>query len=536
MAEQPFPRVPVALPGAPSAAWLVAALPELLETLPVEWLRRRRWFGDKAQAIARLTLRDGAPLGDRPPAALALVDVDLADGRHETYSVPLAVRRLGEAMAVLGADLAQAYLEVETPDGEVLVLYDALADPDCGRALFRQIEAHARLAGARGEFVFGRTPALAGGSPLGDVRRLGGEQSNTSVVYDDAFVLKAYRKLLNGPNPDLEVPCFLTTSARFPHVPPVAGSLAYASESFSATLACLQVFVANAGDGWAYTLSHLHQLFEYVSSVLPAGTAPDAAAAEALAQGFSAAYLRDLRRLGEITAEMHSALASRPADADFAPEGITVADVDGWVGAMEAQLATAVRLAAMAAADQPEPARRQLRGLAESEAHYRERFASLRRLAGASIAKIRHHGDYHLGQVLRTADGFVVVDFEGEPARTLAERRAKHLALRDVAGMLRSFDYAVYAALFEQPVGADLPLLEAHGLAWERLAGAAFMEGYLLQTHGTDAVFLPPDTDRLRLALDVLTLDKAVYELIYELNNRPGWVRIPLAYIVGSKA
>ncbi len=515
--------------AAPTAAWLGAALPTLVAALPGERLRRQRWFASKAQTVRAVSLRDWVAFAAEPPLALALVMVTLADGTTETYFLPLALRPAAEAAQLLGPDLPAAFLRLASPAGEYR-LYDACLDAAYARLMLGLMRAGARLPSADGVFTFGHTSALPADYAAAAVRPLRGEQSNTSLMLDHACVLKSYRRLQNGRNPDLEVPLFLTTRAAFPHTPALAGYVEYESAAFGAAVASLQAFVPNTGDGWQHTQAHLHDFYSWVK-----GTAHGAADGVELArrvQGVSGAYVAEARRLGEITGELHGALAGAAGDPAFAPEPVGYEDLARWVAGADAQLATALALAAAAASRYSAPTGDRLYQFVAAGPYYRQLNAGLLGLAAVGVAKIRHHGDFHLGQVLRTADGFAILDFEGEPARPLAERRAKHLALRDVAGMLRSFDYAAYAGLFAAGLAGD-QAAERYGLAWEALVGAAYLDGYLAKTRG--APFLPPAGDLLARTISFFTLEKAVYELVYELNNRPDWVHIPLQYLLSLR-
>lgn len=516
--------------------WLRANLERLVRSLPAAYLKRQRWFGSKAQQVEGVALRDHALFAEQPLSVLALVDVALANGASEVYFVPLVARAEGEARALLGAETDGIYLALDAPEGSYL-LYDATADPEFSRLLFRHFESPGSLAGKRGEFTFARTAALPGGSPLRAVRRLRGEQSNTSIVYDAAFILKIFRKLQNGVNPDLEIGRFLTTRTEFRNTPLLAGYAGYRDGGFDADIGSLQAFVANEGDGWSYMLRQLRELYAFVEQstlAWPRAYVPNDREVEDLVRGFAGQSFCDAQRLGAVTGLLHRALASDGHDPAFAPEPVTGADLAAWVAGMQDHLGQVLATVRAAAGNYPADTQAALLRLAAEEPRYRARLNALLRLEGTPLTKIRHHGDYHLGQVLRTRGDFVVIDFEGEPARPLAERRAKHLAPRDVAGMLRSFDYAVYAELFA--FLAELPRLnfafyERFGLAWEKLVAEAYLEGYLAETHAKGVTFLPPALDQVREIIDVFACDKAIYELAYEVNNRPDWLRIPLQYL-----
>ena len=307
------------------------------------------------------------------------------------------------------------------------------------------------------------------------MRRLGGEQSNTSVALGDALVLKHFRRLAEGVNPEAEMTRFLTEHTSFRHTPRLAGHLEYRDDAARpTTLAVAQELVADARDGWQWVLEQLAE-------------PPRAAAA-----------MTALRRLGQRTGELHRALASDPHAPAFAPEPITAADVAGWTESVIAQLSAArAALGGDAVPVDPGAVRR---GLAPM----------------IGRGKIRHHGDFHLGQTLyRPAAGdWMIIDFEGEPLRPLDERRRKHVALRDVAGLLRSIDYAAVSA----------PGAASAGPAWQADAARAFVEGY--RRAAGAAPFLPDSDAGLRDVVAVFELEKAAYEIVYEANNRPDWIAI----------
>jgi maltokinase len=321
-------------------------------------------------------------------------------------------------------------------------------------------------------------------SAVENVRPMGAEQSNTSLVFDEEVVLKAYRRVEAGVNPELELLRFLT-DVGFPSVPALEGWIAYVGTPLEATLAIAQDFVSSGGDGWELALR-----------ALSAGEGDD--------------FVEQLVLLGETTGQMHTALASHPADSAFAPEepsaealGLLTASVDEEIEELFAALPNLPELEPIAG--RGEEVREQLRGMTH---------------VGAVGKVIRTHGDYHLGQAIWSGEGWVILDFEGEPARSVVERRRKRSALRDVAGMLRSFAYAASAAELERDVEPPE--------GWEERARDAFLSGYLSEV---DANLIPSGSSFDRL-LAVFELEKAVYELRYELDNRPGWVRIPVAGIM----
>jgi trehalose synthase-fused probable maltokinase len=350
---------------------------------------------------------------------------------------------------------------------------DALDDPDFCAALLALIAREARVPGAHGEVVAARTRAFVEVPSGVRSRRLEGEQSNSSVLFGDTLILKHFRRLAAGPHPDVEITRYLTERTEFRHTPRLWGSLEYRDEAGAWALAMAQELVHGARDGWRWLL-------------------------ERLADGDEA--LTALGGLGRRTAELHLALAAGDGDPAFAPEPITPADVEAWTAAVQRQL---------------DAARAALGGRADG-IPARIETAGLRALVGA--AKQRHHGDFHLGQTLIGHGGaeVAIIDFEGEPLRPIDERRRKHTPLRDVAGLLRSLGYAAASAA----VPPD----------WEARARAAFLEGYREAAGG--APFLPRTDAGLARAVAVLEVEKAAYEVVYEANNRPDWIAIPLRGIV----
>jgi predicted trehalose synthase len=443
------------------------------------WLSGRRWYATKTRRITALTVEDRVALGD---ATLVIAEVTLDDGSRDRYALPLG------------------------PAPGPSEVADALDDPGFARAVLALVAAGGHVRGERGELrgiptaAFGRTlpPELP-------ARRLGGEQSNTSVALGDAFIMKHFRRLAEGVNPEEEMTRFLTERAGFAGTPRLYGHLEYRGPGGGVTtLAVVQELVAGARDGWQWMCAALGALAERTPST---GATPDPSRLRAL----GGPTLSALARLGGLTAALHRALASQDRDPLFAPAPITPADVAAWSQQTQAQL-TAAR--AVLGADPLPPGLRVGDGLAG--------------LLGCH--KIRLHGDFHLGQTLYREDRgeWTIIDFEGEPARPLAERRAKHAAARDVAGLLRSIDYAA-ATVVRGARGAA-----AWAAAWRDAARQAFLGAY--QTGADGATFLPPTGEALARAVAVFELEKAAYEVVYEANHRPDWVPIPAEGLVSAAA
>ncbi|HKC99674.1 MAG TPA: hypothetical protein VKG20_16645 [Methylomirabilota bacterium] len=480
-------------PARIAAALERAVAVELPAALP-----RQRWFGAKGRTIRGARLSDCGRLGDA--AWLTLVDVTFAEGPDETYAIALV---LDDDASRVPAALSLAVELDGTRRAD-----DAFDHPGFCLDLLTAFERGSTVSTARGGSIrFTRTdrfPRLAPGASVVP-RRLTGEQSNTSVVFGDVLIVKALRKVQPGPNLDYEVGEFLTFRARFPHVPPLAGAIEHVSAAgATTTLAMLQRFVPSHGDGWRWALDQLGQL-------------------QSQRAGDAAEHVfHDLFQLGTVTAALHGALASDARDPAFAPEPLTAEDARAWgervAGDVRRTCATVrARLDAL-----PREVAADARAVLASENALIERARDLNVLGTEPCAQIRIHGDYHLGQTLRTDTGFVILDFEGEPARPVAERRRKQCVLVDVAGMLRSLDYAVHTAL--SPTGVPSPA----GERWVRRANASFLEGYQEEIARVPVRLLPSSPAAFTRALSVFELDRALYEVRYELDNRPTWLGIPL--------
>jgi predicted trehalose synthase len=405
-------------------------------------VRAQRWFGSKSRALAGGRIADAGALS--ADCVLALFEVEFADGDHELYQLPYRVA--GDTEKVIG-----------------------LADPPLAHALLARLRRSERVATETAAFEFELAADLPGEGALEQVRSVGGEQSNSSVVFGERCILKAYRRLEAGESPELEMLRFLDAHG-FEQAPRLLGWYAYESPRLVATLGILQEFAPGARDGWQEALDSLADPTEFLSR---------------------------LRRLGVVTAGLHGVLASDAGDPAFALEepGLwSEADARGWLAGV------------------PEPIRTR-------SDEVLERLRALHGTGTGGMA-IRQHGDYHLGQVLWARGDWLVLDFEGEPARPLAERRRKSTPLRDVAGMLRSFAYAAETG-------------HARGASaradWERDARAAFLSGY---TEAIDDALLPPAGAPRAALLAACELEKALYELRYELDNRPDWVHVPVAGIL----
>jgi trehalose synthase-fused probable maltokinase len=422
----------------------------------IDFVRQQRWFGAKSRTVGHASVIDKATFRDADPALeLQLIEMRFDTGTHETYQL------------LTNDDL------------------DALDDPQAARELVLMIRSGAKLPAQEGIVEFGAVETFAAeGHELREARAVGTEQTNTSIVFDDELILKVFRRLEAGINPELELLRFLTEH-EFENIPALGGWYAYMGRPMDATLGILQRYIAGGLDGWDLAL-------------------------DTMAEG-SEEFLHRLRRLGEVTGRMHTLLGSDVTDPSFTPEepsaeslGLLTASIDDDIESIFVEL-PADDEAVSPILGRGEEVRDRLRLLTQ---------------VGAIGRVIRHHGDFHLGQTLWADDDWVVIDFEGEPARSLPERRRKRSPLRDVAGMLRSFAYAATATQLLR--GIDPPS------GWEARAREEFLAGY----RSTIDPSLIPSGSAMDKLLAVFELEKAVYELRYELNHRPDWVQIPVAGIM----
>ena len=492
------------------------------EFLP-RFLAAQRWFGSKSRKIVSAKIVDHARLGGLA-AELVMVEVKFAQGEPESYLVPLAVSSGPEAEAVRVAspDAVVAAL----PDGAVL--HDATLREDFRQAMLHAIQHDEKTSGEHGAFD-GRSTAALSAAAAGEMpasRRGTAEQSNTSLLFGTRFILKLLRRVEVGANPDVEVTCFLSETAHFDRIAPLLGEVRYASTAGETTsVAMLQPLIENEGDGWQWTQEELLRYYEICMADAHTTSPADARVCE-----HAALYLRAAAQLGQRTAEMHLALATPTDDTAFRAEPFKPHDLAADAERISNQINRALdaleRASITAATDD---AKRVLASRNELLA----RAQALREIDPENAGqRIRIHGDYHLGQLLRAKGDFVILDFEGEPARTLAERRRKQSPMRDVAGMLRSFSYAAFSGLdsFVARRPQAVQPLEPWADQWQQSAAREFLTAYT-ETLSANAA-LAPKPREARALLDAYLLDKALYELLYELNNRPAWVHIPLTGIL----
>jgi maltose alpha-D-glucosyltransferase/alpha-amylase len=457
------------------------------EVLP-RYIEGQRWYAAKDERVESARLQDYAVW---QAGALSWL-LQILQVRDQSYFLPMALAWEDDEEQVRA--LAQSTVARVRQQANVGVMGDAMADEGFCRNVVRAIGEGRRLQTQHGLIRF--TPTAAFGGILGGelaalaVGPLQAQSTNTSVVLGERLFLKGYRRLRAGVNPELELGRFLTEVARFPNCVPVAGAVEYsAGGGEPATLALLQAYVVNQGDGWSYTLDYLQRFLE--TQKAPVDN--------------HGAYLLLMQTLGTRTGELHRALATPSGDPVFEPEPVQAEDVRAWRSRVREEAERTLALVR-----------------SEELARRRERLFALIddcRAPQAGALKIRHHGDYHLGQVLVANNDFYIIDFEGEPSRSLAESRRKHSPLRDVAGMLRSFSYARWSATRTGALDD-----------WEAQTRRAFLAAYAAAVRGSG---LFDSMDDVAGLLRLFELEKVLYELRYEVNNRPDWVQVPLSGVLG---
>jgi maltose alpha-D-glucosyltransferase/alpha-amylase len=488
------------------------------EVLP-KWLNVQRWFAGKDDGIARVsTLSMGMLTGGDASYWCALVSVQGKGGRKrrpERYFVPLA---LADDSDTTFCDLDPFTLARVRTGPKLRSLVDASVLPGFCRALLTAMSAQQTVDAKEGQLCFRATSMLqADDLEEAPLRLLGVEQSNTSVRYGDWVIIKLYRRLDAGVHPEVEMQEFLTR-AGFEGIAPMLGTLIWNEEGGKSTaLAVASRYVRNQGDGWSFTLNYLERELE--KATLTETAATDGSR--------YAVYVAQMASLGQRTAELHQALASDRRDKAFAPAAMGPRDMAHRVNEAKATVRRACQALRRGVRRLPEPVADQARALLKAE---RRALAICDDFAKAlqGTRKLRTHGDYHLGQVLIDEGNWFIIDFEGEPVRSLAARRKKGSPLRDVAGMLRSFDYAGATATraIAGRAGLDVDNVSVAAAEWRQASESAFLEAYLQVAAGVPGV--PEERDHAERLIRLFMLEKAFYELVYEATNRPEWIGIPL--------
>jgi maltose alpha-D-glucosyltransferase/alpha-amylase len=526
-----------------------------LETVDLpEYLPKQRWFAGKSRGIKSIRIADWIPLdlplnapSDASQSALALVEVEFDTGPPDLYFLPLAMS-FGDAENELQQTAPNAIIAPVLSQRGAGWLRDGAFDDQTCALLFSLIENASRINARQGSLRGIRGKAfldlMVPAETTLQVRRSSAEQSNTSILFGDRFILKLFRRQEPGLNPDAEIGQYLAEKTNFDRIPPFAGSIEVDGltgfDGKIASLGMLQGLVANEGDGWKWTLEDLDRYYETCARLpFPENLSGELRRPLELsdqpptqvARDHLGLYLEAGATLGRRTAELHLALGAPTDDPAFAPEALTGVDLQAQLTGIRQHASSVLDVLQERLSHLPDEVVKVAASVLSRRRQILDHFGSLND-DFQQTQRIRIHGDYHLGQVLRVKTDFVILDFEGEPARPLAVRRSKQCPLKDVAGMLRSFGYAAYAGLMNYTARhpEDVTGLEPWAQLWERSAATEFLRAYREAAQGAD--FLPPRQVDFRKLLNVFLLEKAVYEILYELNSRPAWVRIPLMGIM----
>jgi maltose alpha-D-glucosyltransferase / alpha-amylase len=561
-ALEPHSELSAALPGAAEATLpaiqIGTSWEELfqkenrkqLTDILLSYTRFRRWFGGKARTVQRAVVKNliRIPL-ESENAYVSFLQLEYTEGEPEVYTLPLAFVTGTGAEQVLQSSPHAAIARIRVKNKQQFIeglLYDALWCKEFVGTLLHLILRRRKIKSESNEIRAFPAPELrkmlAPAESLPEASPLSTDQSNTSVAFGDKLLLKFFRRFEAGINPELEMNQHLSQYG-FPNSPPFAGAIELKSpHQEPATLAILHKFVQNQGDAWQYTLDYLSGFYEHAltSELGESNTALLAESPFVLAQHElppAAAetigpYLESARLLGQRTAEMHRVFSTPTDNPAFKGEPFTDLNRRAMHHSVAAQADQKIQLLQDRLKTLPEDTRILADRILEKRSQMM-RFSRSILNRKINAIRIRCHGDYHLGQVLYTGKDFVIIDFEGEPARLLGQRRIKHIPLRDVAGMLRSFHYAAHAPLFGRAGSIrpeDTARIENWARFWYVCVGATFLKSYLEMNAA--APFLPKSLDDIRILLDIAMLDKSLYELGYELNNRPEWVKIPLEGIL----
>jgi len=487
-------------------------------------LQTRRWFAAKGQEVTDISIiEEGEWRADDGGAWLfTFARVELADAPAQVYFLPLGIA-WEEGDYDPAAEYGSAALARVRQKAKTGILHSAFGDPAFCRALARAMGENREVSFGHGRLCFSSTPVYAQIADGFDeeVRQPPTEQTNTGVFFGTRAYLKGYRRLQAGTNPELEIGRFLTVSSPFPHTAPVAGALEYvAADGERVTLALLQPYVENQGNLWDYSLDYLER---YLASF---GVQPEPVDDHADVN-LHAFFLAQATRLGHRLGSLHEAFARTTGEPDFDPEPVTPADIEQWRDSVRDELILTFDLLERRRASLPESMRHLADQLLALRMRLVERLDALQ-LPIDGLVKTRYHGDLHFGQVLIAEKDYLIVDFEGEPSRPLSERRRKHSPLRDVAGMVRSADYAARTVLTRLGAGA----MERHtaiseaAREWRRAVSEAFIGGYMRATRHVPSV--PYEPAALLALLELFIIEKALYEVRYEMDHRPDWLDVPI--------
>lgn len=507
------------------------------------YLAHCRWFASKSRKIRKISIVEDVILqSEQSSSHLLVIKANFTEGAEENYLLPVSFQ-YKQSCGGLAEEFPQAVISELLIDEQEGILYDGIYNENVHQILLSIISGKRRLKGTSGEIV-----GIAGRGlktltdkfpPVLVSHPLKVEQSNSAIVFDETLFLKLYRKLEEGANPELEILRFLSDDVQFKYIPLFAGAIEYRTgKSEPQTIAIMQGYVENSGNAWSYTLEIMARFFEQIvansdgieklqQKFPPLFTTDIMNVPDSIRDRLGELFLEMVNLLGKRTAEMHKSLSLSQNNPDFDPEPFTQLYQRSLYQSMQGLVQRTFQVLDKRIKSIPE----NYRQLAEDVLRNEEKVLEImRKIIQRKITstKIRIHGDYHLGQVLYTGKDFVIMDFEGEPARPLSERKLKRSPFKDVAGMIRSFHYSTYSTLFMNPTfnSTDFPQLEKWISPLFQYISGVFLNAYLSNTG--DATFIPNDDEQIITLLNTFLMEKAVYELGYEMNNRPEWVIIPL--------
>jgi len=518
---------------------------KLAETVLEPYLRRCRWFGGKARRIKNVSIRETIPVGQgKETTQILFVKVAYREGEPETYLLPLAFSTRDEEIRFL--EEAGAVVARFKAGGASGALFDGVYNEAFRRNLFRLMTKRhgldtegGRLTGYPGRYLKTLKDRM---DSFEKSQVLRAEQSNTAILYGNDLFFKLYRKVEKGINSELEICRLLSERSRYPNTPPFAGGIGYRGmEREPYILGVMQAYLPNQGSAWDQALDHLGRYYQQIltlgtdlpdpQSLLPADYSFEELAGrpvpDTVLQLIGTHYLDMMGLLGERTAELHTMLALAEDEAAFAPESFSLLYQRSLYQSFQSLARSSFELLRKSLPSLSEDTAALARRVLSQSRAVMERFRPIYKDKLKAL-KIRIHGDYHLGQVLIAGSDFLIIDFEGEPAKSLSERRLKRGALRDVAGMVRSFHYAARMSLEEHLATRkeDAGRLEIWAEVWARYVSAAFFRRYLLEIgpHG----IIPAEPEAVQIMMEAYLMNKVLYEITYELNSRPDWVSIPL--------
>jgi maltose alpha-D-glucosyltransferase/alpha-amylase len=519
---------------------------EVLEKLENEilpnYMMRLRWFGGKGRGMETVKVVDHALIPmDENAAIILLLEVTYRDGLPDMYQLPVACG-LGQFAYKLQDNCPQSVIALMKINGEDATLYDAIYGIDFQQAIINNMARNQEINQDNSELHFSSNRQLKRHvvtNPKPKPRVISAEQSNTSITYDNSFYLKFYRKVDRAINPDVELSRFLTEKAKFAHTPGYIGAIEWKFGKETMVLGMMQEMVKSTSDGWAYMLDRLDGFNEKILSHTNIGALPTELLGtltnpvdyeevpESMKELLEGTVAELCLLLGQRTGEMHTAFSSGSDLPAFQPEPFSL----HYQRSLFSSLQSLVRVAFQSLSKNIKSLPENIRKEAEEVLKMKDEILLiLKKIYSKKIdvTKIRIHGDYHLGQVLFTGKDFLILDFEGEPSRSYSERRLKYNALRDVAGMIRSFHYAAYGSLFldNQIRPEDIDTLLPYVQQWYHYMSGFFLKSYLKTVGKAD--FVPDNEGDLEILLQTYLLQKAIYELNYEINNRPDWVIVPL--------